>query len=387
MSDASGRYANPEMKWISSTGYTVVKDSSINVVDAALDRIRTAYGQSDKIAVSFSGGKDSTCVLMLTLYVAKELNRLPLDVCMFDEEIIDPDTIEYVAEVQSWADVNFKWFCVPLRHTLRSKGRDHWITWDDSHKDIWARDLPPGAITSFPGMGFGFSIAEQMDNYYKSLAAESGTKHFFEFTGIRVQESMNRRRSLLTAGTWVTRKLGMMVGKPIYDWNWTDVWKAISDFGWPHSHFYDRLWLKGVSPQVQRVAPWGNVASAREAKYYPEFYPDFWDRVLRRLPELSAQARYGDTKLYRQLQNKPDGMTWQEYTIFLIEQFDSDEVKQFWYKQIEELLKSWSRYATIPLPELPLEEKARCWKTVAASVQKNDLFRMADGNLSTRDWV
>ena len=43
-----------------------------SVLDLAYERINNAYDQFDTISVSFSGGKDSTACLNLTLDVAKK---------------------------------------------------------------------------------------------------------------------------------------------------------------------------------------------------------------------------------------------------------------------------------------------------------------------------
>ena len=94
-----------------------------NVYEAALRRIEDLYNRVDEVVVSFSGGKDSTCVMMVTLEVAKKLGRLPLKVLFFDEEIVDPDTIEYIERVRLRDEIDLYWFCVPVAHTLRSTRR------------------------------------------------------------------------------------------------------------------------------------------------------------------------------------------------------------------------------------------------------------------------
>jgi predicted phosphoadenosine phosphosulfate sulfurtransferase len=67
-----------------------------NVYDLALERINRTYDIFDKVVIMFSGGKDSTVCLNLTLQVAKERNKLPLEVYFFDEEAIPYETIDYV---------------------------------------------------------------------------------------------------------------------------------------------------------------------------------------------------------------------------------------------------------------------------------------------------
>ena len=69
------------------------KEIDRNVYDLALERIRRTYDIFDNVVVMFSGGKDSTVCLNLTLQIAKERNKLPLDVYFFDEEAI-PYTFE-----------------------------------------------------------------------------------------------------------------------------------------------------------------------------------------------------------------------------------------------------------------------------------------------------
>ncbi len=99
-----------------------------SVYDLALERIRYVYDLFDTIAVSFSGGKDSTTVLNLALQVAHERNKLPLYVFHFDEEAIPTEVADYVRRVYNRPDVDLKWWCVPIKHTNAcSSESDSWI--------------------------------------------------------------------------------------------------------------------------------------------------------------------------------------------------------------------------------------------------------------------
>lgn len=72
------------------------KEIDQDVYTTSLERINHLYDRFDRVAVSFSGGKDSTVCLQLALEVAKARNRLPLEVVFFDEEAMPPETIDYV---------------------------------------------------------------------------------------------------------------------------------------------------------------------------------------------------------------------------------------------------------------------------------------------------
>ena len=53
---------------------------STSVLEESKNRIRNCINRFDKVVVSFSGGKDSTIVLNLAVEIAKEMNKLPVEV-------------------------------------------------------------------------------------------------------------------------------------------------------------------------------------------------------------------------------------------------------------------------------------------------------------------
>jgi len=68
---------------------------SENVMEMAIERMEALYRDGHRVVVSFSGGKDSTCVLEVCLIAARRTGRLPVDVMMQDEEVGFPGVFEF----------------------------------------------------------------------------------------------------------------------------------------------------------------------------------------------------------------------------------------------------------------------------------------------------
>jgi predicted phosphoadenosine phosphosulfate sulfurtransferase len=79
------------------------------VFDAALERLIALYDEGHRLVISFSGGKDSTCVLNIAILAARATGRLPVEVILRDEEIIFPGTYEYAERVAQRPEVSFNW--------------------------------------------------------------------------------------------------------------------------------------------------------------------------------------------------------------------------------------------------------------------------------------
>ncbi len=244
-----------------------------SVYDLALERIRYVYDLFDTIAVSFSGGKDSTTVLNLALQVAHERNKLPLYVFHFDEEAIPTEVADYVRRVYNRPDVDLKWWCVPIKHTNAcSSESDSWIAWNPEEKHLWVRDMPPEGLTEFPR----YQPAEHVYGIPEIMAGQFDPAIYGRvgiLFGIRAAESLTRYQAVSrrkeenyivqewtdnAGGDFGSTKLGMgntYKVYPIYDWQTSDVWTAPQMFGWDYSSAYDLMEMAGISHHGQRVAP------------------------------------------------------------------------------------------------------------------------------------
>lgn len=294
-----------------------------NVYEASLERIRYCFKNYDKIAVSFSGGKDSTVVLNLALQVAKEQNKLPLDVIFFDEEIIDPPTHEYAQRVSDNKDVNMHWLCLEWKHrNACSNEEPFWYCWDADKKDKWVRELPKNAITKHKRWNKGMSFQDFAHYYFDK---DVGSVCYL--TGVRTQESLRRLRVITSkhndsyiqsSATW-----NSVLAHPVYDWSSEDVWLGVHKFDWDYNKAYDvynqtKLHSKFLQ---QRVCPPYGEEPIRKLWIWRECFPALWEKMLDRVAGVSTAVRYSNTELYSSPKSKPEHLTYEEYTKVIIESY------------------------------------------------------------------
>lgn len=295
-----------------------------DVYSLALDRMRLLFDRFDKIVVSFSGGKDSTACLNIALTIAREQNRLPLDVYTFDEEAIPYETVEYMERVRQNPDINFKWFCVQLEHrNACSRKESHWYTWDEDKKDLWCRPMPDNVITHIDGFVKGDAIPELTP---KIWTPDHGT--ICNVMGIRTQESMTRYRAIACRVGYDCFTVPMPNAKwiqkayPVYDWTAEDVWRAPHIYGWDYNRAYDLMQAAGMSINDARCAPPYGEQPIRGLWVFKTCWADLWEKMVNRVPGAATAARYANTDLYGIRINDdtlPEGETWESFTA---KQFD-----------------------------------------------------------------
>lgn len=266
-----------------------------DVLSLGRERVSLAFDLHDHVAVSFSGGKDSTCVFQLALEEARRRGRVPLDVVFYDEEAIAPHTEEYVRRVASQPDVSLRWLCLPVKHrNACSRTSQWWYPWDPDHRDLWCRPLPPEAITSLAGHE-RHSIPETIGLLFKP---EQGSVCFL--MGLRSQESLRRYQSVAkrTNLNWLTRSSWIKAGHPIYDWRTEDVWTAPRKLGWDYNRAYDHMTMLGIPRHLQRVCPPYGEEPLQALWIYSVCWPELWERMVQRVPGAATGARYGASPLY-----------------------------------------------------------------------------------------
>ena len=348
-----------------------------NVWETSLERIRTIYDSFDKVIVSFSGGKDSTAVLHCALEVAKEKNKLPLDVVFFDEEAIHPPTIEYVERVAKNPDLNFHWYCLEFKHrNACSNEEPNWYTWDKDKKDLWVRDMPKTAIKEHKHFRKGMSFQEFSPYLYERSEGKIAM-----LTGIRTQESL-RRFQVITAKKNDAYLNSKSEGKrnqyrafPIYDWSSEDVWLAVHKFGWDYNKTYDvynqtKLYGKFLT---QRVCPPYGEEPLRGLWLYSQCFPEMWHKMLYRVKGVATAWRYGNTELYSSGNKKPDNMEWSEYINVILDSYDHD-AKNSVKRSLNQYMKLHKNRTSMPIPkEEPHPISGVSWKWLCKVAVRGDM--------------
>jgi predicted phosphoadenosine phosphosulfate sulfurtransferase len=349
---------------------------STNVYEESLNRIRYLYKRFDEVVVSFSGGKDSTVVLNCTIEVARELNRLPVKAVFFDEEAIDPDTIDYVNRVRQSPDVNLEWYCLEVKHrNAASNEEPWWYTWEKGKEDIWVRPMPEWAISHHPRFVKGQSFQDFSTSLYPI------TKSVAMLTGIRTEESLRRFRviNMRKNDSYINNKADNKSNQyrchPIYDWSSDDVWIAVTKFGWDYNKHYDVLnktdyyqkWLG------QRVCPPFGEEPLKKLWHYKITYPDLWNRMCNRVKGASTAARYSKTELYSGSKELPIALkSWQEYVGIIIDSYEHDS-KQAVKNVINTYIKHHYKLTETPIDDItPNPLSGISWKGLCTIALRGD---------------
>jgi predicted phosphoadenosine phosphosulfate sulfurtransferase len=357
-----------------------------NVLEEASKRIKSCFQRFDKVVVSFSGGKDSTVVLNLAYETAKKLNKLPLEVIYIDEEALTFQTIEYVNRVSDRTDLNFYWYCLPIKHrNACSNNEPWWYPWEPSKKNIWCRELPDKAILTHPRFKPGQTMPEFCDGMYQEF-----NSNVCFLTGIRAQESLRRRGAVLRkrADNYIAHKYGNThIAHPIYDWSSEDVWHSIHKFNWDYNKYYDALdKLPGYHNRFlkQRVSNAFGEEPLRGIGEYQLTDPELWEKMQDRVRGARTALRYANAGLYTGKILPPSYSTWKEYYYIILSSYD-EPYKSLVKKGINSSIKIHYRGTNDSIPDDRPHYITGCsWKFLCDCALRGDLKGRKKESMKTK---
>jgi len=288
-----------------------------NVLEAAIERIKWIFDEFPNVCVNISGGKDSTVVLNLALQEAERRGRLPLPVMFLDQEAEWQCVIDYIKSVMYDERVKPYWLQIPFILTNATSVDEPYLwCWKDGVEPLREKDM--------------ISIKE---NRYGRIRFHDIFEAFLakEFAGVRAEESPGRQLGLTSTlkykhVTWGRKYKypNHFAFYPIYDWSYTDVWKAIHEHKWPYTRLYDYQYQHGLPISQMRVSSVHHETSLYSLLYMREIEPETWDKMLKRLRGVNSVKHFGWSYFC------PDELpfmfnSWREYRDYLLEKMITDE--------------------------------------------------------------
>jgi len=297
-----------------------------NVFDAAIERINFIFDEFENVVIGISGGKDSTVIFNLAKKIAKERNRLPLNVLFIDQEAELESVISHVKTIMYDKDVNPLWFQMPIKIFNATSIYDHWLMCWEPGKE-WMREREE------------ISIKENIfgtDRFAKLFGAifekKFPDKKSCYISGVRTEESPTRFIGLTSHATYKYITWGKILNKkkehytfyPIYDWSISDVWKSIFDNKWDYCKYYDSLYSYGVPPIKMRVSNVHHETAIHSLFNIQEIEPETYQKLTKRIQGIDMAGKFGIDDYF--IRNLPFMFTtWKEYRDYLLEKLITNE--------------------------------------------------------------
>ena len=374
-----------------------------NVLDAAFERLEIAFNRFDHIYFSVSAGKDSSVMVQLANIVAKKLNK-KFDVLYIDLEGQYKCTIDHLYELKKLSQIdNFYHVALPLAlRNAVSVLQPKWICWEEESKDLWIRPLPKDSINIHNNPFEWFRKGEEFEEFILQFADWYQKKNKGTIgcgVAIRTDESLNRFRTItfqknkvtLDNYQWTTKirfnneLIDVYNFYPIYDWRVEDIWGAVSKLDLKYNKIYDLMYKNGLSIHEQRICqPYGDDQRNGLNQFRALEY-DTWAKVVSRVNGVNFGNIYCRTYALGNIKtSKPNFMSWQEYTVFLLESIGiyNRDLMMHYYRKISKFMYWYKKKDNIEFCDIPEEglkklenqKKIISWRRIARAIEKNDFY-------------
>lgn len=170
---------------------------------------------------------------------------------------------------------------------------------------------------------------------------------------------------------------------PIYDWEVEDIWGAVSRLDLLYNEVYELMYKNGLSLHEQRLCqPYGD-DQRNGLDQYRYIEPETWEKVLNRVHGVNFGNIYARSSLLGNIKSeKPEGMTWEQYAVFLLESIGlyAPELRDHYYRKIKTFI-DWhmenediEKIPDVADRKMESAKKTASWRRVARALEKNDFW-------------
>lgn len=237
------------------------------LVDAGRRIASECLAKSERPAVSWSGGKDSSCMSHLVL-------SLDPSVTLVSEK----DDLDYPGEETYITELATRWQA-KLEILRPDISPSQWIA---EHADQLAMG------DDFHSRAAGLSKA-----CFYGVMEQDDAKRDLVFIGLRADESVARRKNRAINGLAYRRKAGHVVCTPLADWRGIDVFAYLQAQEIEPLHVYRCVgFMHEREPWRVRKSWWipGDMGKYGGASWLRRYYPSLFQRLLKWFPRAQSYA-------------------------------------------------------------------------------------------------
>lgn len=259
-----------------------------DVLEAARWRLERTLLGFDRLAVAFSGGKDSLACLHLVRAAQQEQgDHGPVLAFFRDQQYVNGAVLDKVREVADYPWIDLRWIATgtTARTVVLGQPRDVPLWPVQAFADACRSGRLPGDAWRLEGG------AEEVDEHVVRLApGRVGI-----VTGVRAAESLIRYRSVVNkiSEPWIAVSKGrrhVPMVRPIYDWQEQDVLRYLLDVGEQPAALYDaQAWNDTGELRT------ASLLAAEQMRDLPRLLatdPEAYDALLEVVPEAATMRRY-----------------------------------------------------------------------------------------------
>ena len=171
----------------------------------------------------------------------------------------------------------------------------------------------------------------------------------------------------------------------MYDWRTEDIWGCVAKYDWQYNMIYEKMYKNNVGIHQQRLCQFFGDDQRGSLDQIRVLEPETWEKALQRMAGVNFGNIYARTSLLGNINSeKPEHMTWQEYSVFLLESLGlyAPELRDHYYRKIRKFLDWYDKTENIRVCDVPdfadkkLEssKKVPSWRRVARAIERNDFW-------------